>query len=72
MGGKLLFKPPWPWSRDQCSAKREKLFHFLVGLEFAIGLGLGYDSDYWLVLGFGVGLEFGSYLKSGHRPGLQK
>ena len=49
MGEKLLFR----WSRDQCSAKGEKRFHFSVGLGFGIGLGLGYDSGYCLGLGFG-------------------
>jgi hypothetical protein len=34
------------WSRDQCSAEREKRFCFLVGL--------GYDSRYRLELGFGL------------------
>ena len=48
MGEKLIFV----WSRDQCSAKREKRLHFSVGLGFGIGLGLGYDSGYW------IGLEF--------------
>ena len=52
MGEKLLFR----WTRDQCSAEREKLFHFSVGLGFGIRLGLGYNSGYWLVLGFGLGL----------------
>ena len=42
MGEKLLLR----WSRDQCSAKREKRFHFSVGLGFGIGLRLGYDSGY--------------------------
>ena len=37
------------WSRDQCSAKRDKWLHSSVGL----GFGLGYDSGYWLVLGLG-------------------
>ena len=53
MGEKLLFR----WSRDQCSAKREKWLHFSVGLGFGIGLGLGYeyDSGYGLGLGFRIG-----------------
>ena len=65
MGEKLLFR----WSRDQCSAKREKWLHTSVGLGFGIGLGLGYDSGYWLVLGFGLGLGFGSEIRA---QGLQK
>ena len=65
MGEKLLF---W-WSRDQCTAKREKWLHFSVGLGFRIGLGLGYDSGYWLVLGSGLGLGFGSEIRA---QGLQK
>ena len=65
MGEKLLFK----WSRDQCSAKREKRIHFSVGLGFGIGLGLGYDSGYWLGLGFGSGSGFGSEIRA---QGLQK
>ena len=65
MGEKLLFR----WSRDQCSAKREKRLHFSVGLGFGIGLGLGYDSGYWLGLGFGFGLGFGSEIRA---QGLQK
>ena len=52
MGEKLIFV----WSRDQCSAKREKRLHFSVGL----GLGLGYDLGYWIGLGFGIGSGFGS------------
>ena len=56
MGEKLLFR----WSRDQCSAKREKWLHFSVVLGFGIGLGLGYDLGYWLGLGFRFGLGFGS------------
>ena len=59
MGEKLLFR----WSRDQCSAKREKWLHLSVGLGF--GIGLGYDSGYGLGLGFRLGL--GLDLKSGHR-----
>ena len=55
MGEKLLFR----WSRDQCSAKREKWFHTSVGLGFGIGLGLGYDLGYGLGLGFRLGLGFG-------------
>ena len=47
----------WPgsstWSRDQCSAKREKRLHFAVGLGFGIGLGLGHDSGYRIGLGLG-------------------
>ena len=65
MGEKLLF---W-WSRDQCTAKREKWLHFSLGLGFWIGLGLGYDSGYWLVLGFGLGLGFGFEIRA---QGLQK
>ena len=65
MGEKLLIR----WSRDQCSAKREKLLHFLVGLSFGIGLGLGYDSGYWLGLGFGLRSGFGSEIRA---QGLQK
>ena len=65
MGEKLLLR----WSRDQCSAKREKWLHFSVGLGFGIGLGLGYDSGYWLVLGFGLGLGFGFEIRA---QGLQK
>ena len=65
MGEKLLFR----WSRDQCSAKREKWLHFSVGLGFGIGLGLGYDSGYWLGLGFGLGSGFGSEIRA---QGLQK
>ena len=53
MGEKLLFR----WSRDQCSAKREKWLHFSLGLGFWIGLGLWYDSGYWLGLGLGFGSE---------------
>ena len=60
MGEKLHFR----WSRDQCSAKRERLLYFLVGLRFGIGLGLGYDSGYWSVLGFGLGLGFGSEIRA--------
>ena len=65
----------WPgsstWSRDQCSAKREKRLHFSVRLGFGIGfrLGLGYDSGYWLGSGFGLGSEFGSEIRA---KGLQK
>ena len=66
-GRKLHFR----WSRDQCSAKREKWLHFSVGLGFGIRLGLGYDSGYWLGLGLGLGLglEFGSEIRA---QGLQK
>ena len=56
MGKKLIFM----WSRDQCSAKREKRLHFSVGLGFGIGLGLGYDSRYWIGLGFVLGSGFGN------------
>ena len=63
MSEKLLFR----WSRDQCSAKREKRLHFSVGLGFGIGLGLGYDSGYWLV--FGLWLGFGSEIRA---QGLQR
>ena len=55
---KLRFR----WSRDQCSAEREKRFHFSVGLGFGIGLGLGYDSGYWLGLRFGP--AFGSEIRA--------
>ena len=65
MGEKLLLR----WSRDQCSAEREKMFHFSVGLGFGIGLGLGYDSGYWLGLEFGLGSGFGSKIRA---QGLQK
>ena len=65
MAEKLLFS----WSRDLCSAKREKWLHFSVGLGFGIGLGLGYDSGYWMVLGFGLGLGFASEVRA---QGLQK
>ena len=65
MGEKLLFR----WSRDQCSAKREKWFHTSVGLGFGIGLGLGYDSGYGLGLGFRLGLGFGSEIRA---QGLKK
>ena len=34
MGEKLHFR----WSRDQCPAKREKRFHFSVGLGFGSGI----------------------------------
>ena len=67
MGEKLLFR----WSRDQCSAKREKWLHTSVGLGFGIGLGLGYDSEYGLGLGFRLGLGFGSEI-SARRTGAQK
>ena len=63
MGKKLLLR----WSRDQCSAEREKRVYFSVGLGFGIGLGLGYDSGYWLGLGFGLG--FGAEIRA---QGLQK
>ena len=63
MGEKLLFR----WSRDQCSAKREKWLHFSVGLGF--GLGLWYDSGYWLGFGFGLGSGFVSKIGA---LGLQK
>ena len=65
MGEKLIFM----WSRDQCSAKREKKVHYSVRLGFGIGLGLGYDSGYWLGLGFGLGSGFGSEIRA---KGLQK
>ena len=54
------------WSRDQCSAKPEKRFHFSVRLGFGIGLGLGYNSGYWLGLGFGLGSGLMD-LRSGHK-----
>ena len=63
MGEKLIFV----WSRDQCSAKREKRLHFSVGLGFGIGLGLGYELGYWI--GFGLGSGFGSEIGT---QGLQK
>ena len=58
------------WSCDQCSAIREKILDFSVGLGFDIGLGLGYDLGYryWLGLGFGLGSGFGSEIRS---QGLQ-
>ena len=65
MGEKMLFR----WTRDQCSAKREKWLYFSVGLGCGIGLGLGYDSGYWLVLGLGLGLGFGSEIRA---QGLRK
>ena len=65
MGEKLIFM----WSRDQCSAKREKRLHFSVGLGFGIGLWLGYDSGYWIGLEFGLGSGFGSEIRA---EGLQK
>ena len=65
MGEKLLFR----WSRDQCSAKREKWLHNSVGLGFGIGLGLGYDSGYGLGLRFRLGLGFGSEIRT---QGLKK
>ena len=65
MGKKLLFR----LSRYQWSAKREKCLHLSVGLGFGIRLGLGYDSGYWLVLGFGLGLGFESEIRA---QGLQK
>ena len=61
MGEKLIFR----WSPDQGSAKREKRFHFSVGLGFGIRLGLGCDSGYW----FGLGPGFGSEIRA---QGLQK
>ena len=63
MGEKLIFL----WSRDQCSAKREKRLHFSVGLGF--GIGLGYDSGYGLGLRFRLGLGFGSEIRT---QGLKK
>ena len=62
-------KPIFVWSRDQCSAKRDKRLHFSVGLGFGIGLGLGYDSGYWIGLRFGLGSGFGSEIGA---QGLQK
>ena len=53
MGEKLIFM----WSRDQCSAKRDKRLRFSVGLGFGIGLGLRYDLEYWLGFGLGFGSE---------------
>ena len=35
----LEAKLPFRWSRDQCSAKRERRLHFLVGIGFEIKLG---------------------------------
>ena len=52
------------WSRDQCSAKREKRFYFSVGLGFGIWLVLGYDLGHWLGLGFGLGFGFGSEIRA--------
>ena len=63
MGEKLLF---W-WSRDRCTARREKWLHTSVGLGFGIGLGLGYDSGYGL--GLRLGLGFGSEIRA---QGLKK
>ena len=57
------------WSRDQCSAKREKRLHFSVGLGFGIELGLGYDLGCWLGLGLGLRSGFGPEIKA---QGLQK
>ena len=57
MGEKLILM----WSRDQFSAKREKRFHFSVGLGF--GIGLGYDSGYWFGLGFGSEIRAKGLLK---------
>ena len=34
-------KSDFMWSRDQCSAKRDKRLRFSVGLGFGIGLGFG-------------------------------
>ena len=65
MGEKLFLR----WSRDQYSAKRDKRFHFSVGLGFGIRLGLEYNSGYWLGLGFGLGSGFGSEITA---QGLQK
>ena len=58
MSEKLLFR----WSRDQCSAKREKWLHFSVGLGFGIGLGLGYDSGYWFTNTKSLAKEFSKIL----------
>ena len=60
MGEKLIFM----WSRDQCSAKRDKRLRFSVKLAFGIGLGLWYDSGYWLGLGIGLGSGFGSEIRA--------
>ena len=48
MDEKLIFM----WSRDQCSAKRDKRLRFSLGLGFGIGLGLWYDSGYRIVANF--------------------
>ena len=55
MGKKLIFM----WSRDQCSAKRDKRLRFSLGLGFGIEIGLWYDSGDWL----GLGLRFGSEIR---------
>ena len=60
-------KTVFMWSRDQCSAKREKRLHFSVGLGFGIGLGLVFDLGYWIGLGLGSG--FGAEIGA---QGLQK
>ena len=65
MGEKLIFVR----SRDQCSAKQEKRFHFSGGLGFGIGPGLGCDSGYWIGFGFGLGSGFGPEIGA---QGLQK
>ena len=65
MGEKLLF---W-WSRDQCTAKREKWLHFSVGLGFGIGVGLGYHSGDGVGVGFRLELGFGSEIRA---QGLKK
>ena len=45
--------------------KREKTFHFSVGLGFGNGIGSGfwYDSGYWSGFGLGSGLGFGSEIR---------
>ena len=60
MGEKLIFM----WSRDQCSAERDKRLRFSVGLGFGIGLGSWYDLGSWLEIGFGLGLGFGSEIRA--------
>ena len=44
--------------------KREKRYHFSVGLGIRIGLGLWYDLRYWLGFGIGFGLGSGSEIKA--------
>ena len=65
MGEKLIIMS----TRDMCSAKREKMLHLWVGLEFRIRLGSRYALGYLLGLGFGLGPVQGLDLKSGHKGG---